>query len=79
MNNILEVNLSLEEIYLICQCTSADKKGIIKELNGYLDHLGDDNEGMAWLVTKTINKVKQLSRKEIATVKKYPIEETENQ
>lgn len=78
MKSIIESGLSLEEIYLICQCNASEKEGILNELNGYLDNLGKENDGMSELVLKTMGKVKLLSPEGIEKIKMYPIEETEN-
>lgn len=78
MKSIMELNLSIEEIYLIGQCTAVEKKEIMNELSGYLDNLDSDDQEMAELITRTLNKVKLLSNEELEEVKKYPREESEN-
>lgn len=78
MKSIMELKLSIEEIYLIGQCTAEEKNGIMKELSGYLDNLDADDQEMAELIIRTLDKVKLLSYEELEEVKKYPREESEN-
>lgn len=78
MKSIMELNLTIEEIYLIGQCAAVEKKEIMNELSGYLDNLDTDDQEMAELITRTLEKVKLLSNEELEEVKKYPREESEN-
>lgn len=78
MKSIMELNLSIEEIYLIGQCIATEKKEIMNELSGYLDNLDNVDQEMAELITRTLDKVKLFSNEELERVKKYSREESEN-
>lgn len=79
MKSIMELNLSIEEIYLIGQCTATKKEEIRNELSGYLDNLDAADQEMAELIIRTLDKIKLLSYEELEEVKKYPREESESE
>lgn len=78
MKKITKLDLSIEEIYLICHCGAEKKEEIITELNRYLDILDEGAQEMIELVTKTLDKVQLLSQDEVNEIKEYPCEDTEN-
>ncbi|GFI17475.1 hypothetical protein IMSAG249_01329 [Lachnospiraceae bacterium] len=71
MKTLTEKDLTLEEIYLICQCSATEPKGVINELQEYLETAEPD---MAELITRTIKKAELLTCEEIETMKSYPVE-----
>lgn len=74
MKNIIESDLSIEEIYLIGQCTAGEKEEIINELSGYLDNLDAADQDMSELIKGSIEKVKELTCDELQMVLNYPLE-----
>lgn len=78
MKSIMELNLSIEEIFLIGQCTAVKKEEIMNELSGYLDNLDTDDREMHDLITRTLVKIELFDQEELEEIKKYPREESEN-
>ena len=78
MKSIMELNLSIEEIFLIGQCTAVKKDEIMNELSGYLDNLDTDDREMHDLITRTLVKIELFDQEELEEIKKYPREESEN-
>ena len=78
MKSIMELNLSIEEIFLIGQCKAVKKDEIMNELSGYLDNLDTDDREMHDLITRTLVKIELFDQEELEEIKKYPREESEN-
>lgn len=71
MRTLTEMGLTLEEIYLICQCRATGKEEVIGELQEYFKTAEPD---MAELIARTIKKAEPLTYEEIEAVKSYPLE-----
>lgn len=72
MRTLTEMNLTLEEIYLVCQCRATGQKEIISELQNYLETAEPD---MAELIARTIKKAGLLTQEEMKIVKSYPVDD----
>lgn len=68
----LKTKFSLEEIYLIGQCTAKERKKIIIELQEYLKAADHD---MKELINRAIGKVEKLTDAELEVILNYPLED----